>query len=340
MQNSFFDEATDLFWIFDKDHNLVDINEAALRLFHWKKNEMIGKNITEISPDVTSSGRLAIHKEVMRTGKTVVLDDIAPHPSLGKFYFRVKIFKLNDGLGIITTNVTDLKETISELETFIYKSSHDMRAPIASILGLLNLAGSNLKDIETAKQYCNIVGRETGKLDNILKKLIDTVRIRQGDKIIHLIDFEQLLDDVLNSLAYVKGFNAVKINRTISVNKKFYSDKLLLTSIFQNLIDNAVKYKKENAEDCFINIKVSLENGGIIITIRDNGIGIAEHSQKDIFNMFFRATTQASGTGLGLYTVHHCIKKLNGHIKLDSAMDIGTTFTVYLPNAKNGENEY
>jgi signal transduction histidine kinase len=257
------------------------------------------------------------------------------HPSLGNFVTRINIFKLEDGLGLTAVNISDLKEAVNELETFIYKSSHDMRSPIASILGLINVANSDVKNLETAQYYFTKIKQQANRLDNILRSLLETTRIQHGDKIIHLIDFNELIDNILESIDYMKGFDEVKITKNISSTQKFYSDKSMLISLFQNLIDNAVKYKKENIKDSFLKIAVIDENNGVKITFADNGIGIPDNLQKNIYNMFFRATSASSGSGLGLYTVKHCVKKLDGHISHESKEHVGTTFSVYLPNEKN-----
>lgn len=302
LREAFFDRTQEALAIFDKDLNFIDVNEALLQSLHFKKEQIVGKNVTEISPGIKETDRYKLYMQVLQTGTPVIIDEARMHPSLGNFISRISIFKLGEGLGLTAVNITDLKEAVDELETFVYKSSHDMRAPIASILGLINVADNEINDSKTAKQYLNIIKQQTERLDNIMRKLIDTTSIRQGNKIIHLINFHQLIEDVLKSLLYMEGFKTIRFEQNISVEQNFYSDKLLLTSLLQNIIDNAIKYKKENINNAFIKITVADQNGGIRIIVEDNGIGIIETHQKDVFKMFFRATEKASGSGLGLYT--------------------------------------
>jgi len=333
-KSKFFEEADIPFWLWDKDLNLIDVNETSLKTFRFKREDIIGKNLSEISPDSQSSGRYDLYLEVMRTGKTLTIDEVESAPGLGNFYFRLKAFKVGDGLGSVATNITYLKENIEELETFIYKSAHDMRAPVASILGLLNLTETEVKDLEEAKRFLNIIKQQTKNLDSILQKLIETTRIRKNEKVIQLIDFDTIIEEVLASLAYINGFKEIKFGKKVMVKNDFYSDKFLVVSIFQNIIDNAIKYKNLNSGTSFINITITDEAGGVKIDIADNGIGIPADLQKDIFKMFFRATDQARGSGLGLYTVNHTVKKLGGYINLNSEQGTGTTFTIYLSNEK------
>lgn len=337
LREVFFDNAQELLVIFDKDLNFIDVNQALLRMLHLKREQIVGKHISEISPGIEATERYKSYQEVIQTGKPVIIDEARMHPNLGNYVTRVSVFKVGEGLGLAVLNITDLKDAIDELETFSYKSSHDMRVPIVNILGLINLAENDIEDLEAVKHYLSTIKQQAEELDTILQKLVETTKVRQGKKNIHLIEFHQLVDNVLKSFAHIKGFNEIRIEQNISTERKFYSDKFLISCLFHNLIDNAIKYKKENIPDPFIKITIEDEEGGVKITFSDNGIGITDNLQKDVFNMFFRATNQASGSGLGLYAVKHCIKKLGGHIKLYSEEKIGTTFTVHLPNEKNSQ---
>lgn len=331
LRSTFFEEADLVISILDKNLDFIDVNQTLLKTFNFKREDIIGKNIKQISPDIETSGRLELYKEVLRTGKTHVIEEVKSHPSFGNFYFRVKIFKVGDYLGFISKDITDLKNAIEELQTFIYKSSHDMRAPIASILGLMSL-GNDAKSLEEVQELYEMGKKQMEKLDSIHKDLITSTRIQTIEKAIQNIQFKEIVDQVLDSLRFTSGFQKVIVKKNITGNQKFYSDKQLLVSLFQNLIDNAIKYKKENNPDSFVNVSVLDYNDGVKIIIADNGIGIPDNMQNDVFKMFFRGASTKSGSGLGLYTVSHTIKKLGGSIKLDSKEKIGTTFTVFIPN--------
>jgi|GEM_PF-3077148 len=334
LREAFFDNTQETLAIFDKDLNFVDANEALLRTLHLKKEQIVGKNVSEISPGIKDTERYRLYKEVLETGRPVIIDEVRLHPSLGNFVSRISVFKVGDYLGLSAVNITDLKEAVNELETFIYKTSHDMRSPIATILGLINVADFDMKNLEAAKHYLKTIRQQVVRLDTILRKLVETTRIRQGKKTIHLIDFHQIIVNVVKPLKLMSKYSEIRVEQTISTERKFYGDKLLIISLIHNLIDNSIKYKKENVKDSFVKISIEDENGGVKITVADNGIGIPANLQKNVFKMFFRATNQASGSGLGLYTVSHTVKILGGTIKLDSKENIGTTFTVYLPNEK------
>ena len=312
--------------------NFIDANENLLKELHLKRDEVIGKNVTDISPDIANTERYQIYQDVLLTGKSKTIDNIRLHPSLGNYGARICVFKVGEGLGLASLNISDLKDANDELETFIYKSSHDMRTPISSILGLVNVALNDSKNMNTAFEYLSMIKHQAERLDYILQKLFDTARIKKGEKIIYYIDFKKIIDEVQESLSTMHGFYTITFNTKINVNQKFYNDRLLIICIFQNIIDNAIKYRNQHIYNSYINISVDDENSGVKIILEDNGIGIPENIQNDVFKMFFRGTNTASGAGLGLYTVKHCIKKLNGHISLATTKDGGTAFTIFVPN--------
>ena len=124
----------------------------------------------------------------------------------------------------------------------------------------------------------------------------------------------------------------VKFNINLQTSSTILSDKFRLITILKNTISNAVKYRKQNQDDCFVNINVAEENKFIVIRVEDNGIGISEKSLPKIFDMFYRATSSVAGTGLGLYICKEMITKLGGTISIDSKLGEGTTVTIRIPS--------
>jgi len=332
----FLREAETIFLIYDKDLKLTDVSAAALKMFCLTREDLIGKNISELFPDA-EKGSEDLYREVIRNGKPIVIDEQVRKTGRESLYLRIKAFRTGDSLGMTLTNITDLRETVDELETFIYKSSHDICAPISSIRGLLNVAIAEIRDPE-AIRYFSMAKEQTERLDRTLKNLLETTKIRQEEKKIHLIDFDDKINKVIDSLSFMNGFDVIEFKKEISVAQEFYSDKPMIASVFQNLIDNAIKYKKQDIPDSFIGISITDDKEGIKIVVTDNGIGIPDEAKDNVFNMFYRATDKATGSGLGLYNVMHCIKKLNGRISLESKEAEGTTFTIHLPNEKAERN--
>jgi signal transduction histidine kinase len=334
LRAEFFDNVEIQFMLFDKDLNIIDVNESLLKQNHLDKQQLIGKHILEIAPDAEEKGLYTKYKEVIRTGKSIVIEDIVSSPKYGNQRNRIKAFKVGEGLGAAAINITELKNTIDSLELFIMQSSHDILSPIASIIGLASLALTKKDNVDDIITYCEMIKQQSLKMDAIIKELVETVRIRKTENEIEAINFTQLIDEVKESIAFVGGFSEIQFTENDLLTSKFYSDKYSVASLFQNLIDNAVKYRNKKATNPYIKITLSDDIFGIKITVSDNGIGIPENLQKNVFKMFFRGTQQKESIGLGLYTVFNIVKKLNGHITFESKEMNGTTFIIYLPTIK------
>lgn len=120
LRSLFFQEADLFLSIYDKDLNCLDVNETFIKLFRCERKDLIGKNLCEISPDLKSTGRYDLYKEVIRTGHSIVIDSMQPHPYIGNYHFRIRAFKVGDGLGLIVKDITDLVESI---ERFNYATN-------------------------------------------------------------------------------------------------------------------------------------------------------------------------------------------------------------------------
>lgn len=334
LRSSYFDHSEAQFFLLDNRLNIIDINAAVLCAYKLTKYEMIGKNIRDLLPDIKNNGRLEIYEEVMRTGNPVTLDEIKTLQNDGITYHRIKAFKVEDGLGISAINIGDLKNAVEELDDFVNKSSQDMRSPIATILGLASIAKNNTADPDSICNYLNMIKSEALKLDSTLQKLIKVSRIQQGEKVLSLIDFKNLIQNVIHSLAFVDGYENMNFKLNLHNTRNFYSEMGVLATILQNLLNNAIKYRKTELLESTVEIKVLDDGDGIVMSITDNGIGIANEDQQNIFKMFVRATNQAQGAGLGLYTVKHYIHGLGGTITVNSKLNFGTTFHIFLPNMK------
>lgn len=329
---SFFHESSEVFALFDKDLNMIAVNKAGLGLFPFPEEELIGKNFTEIVPDLLVTGRYEMYREVIRTGKTLILDDIIPHVSMGHVRLRIKAFKVDEGMGLIVTDITDLKATIEELHTFLYRSSHDMRTPVASILALVDLIREGTEDRKEMLCDLDLIAHEANRIDSILQALLENARIQEHRLDLQLISMNQFVEEVLHDFRDVEEAGELLLEVNIDCSQPFYADRLLLGSVFRNLVDNAIKYRCEKEKSPFVRIGATDTNSGVRILIADNGIGIRENLQNRLFTMFFRATERSKGTGLGLYTAKRAIKKMGGNIALISKEQAGTIITIDLPN--------
>ncbi len=224
-----------------------------------------------------------------------------------------------------------LEKTNEELDRFVYSASHDLRAPLASSLGLINI--SRISTDETEKHtYLDMMEQSLNKMDKTIQDITDNQRNARLQIETEEIHFENMIDDVLQRLKYLKHIDEVKINTNIRGEAKFFTDKIRLYVILINLISNAVKFIRFDISNPYINIFITITQEKARILVEDNGIGIAPVDLDKIFGMFFQAARESSGSGLGLYIVKETINKLNGSIKVRSKVNEGASFELILPN--------
>ena len=153
-----------------------------------------------------------------------------------------------------------------------------------------------------------------------------------------MIDFEEMLDDVIISMEYIESSKNVKIIRSIEQECEFISDKVRLNIVLSNLISNSLKYFDPQKDESFLEIKIKVNSRGALIVFEDNGIGIAHDQLDKVFKIFYRASESSYGSGLGLYIVREIVNKVGGTINVESIEGEYTRFVVFLPSRK-AENQ-
>ena len=226
----------------------------------------------------------------------------------------------------------ELKKTNQELDFFVYSVSHDLRAPLASLQGLINLAQLD-NPPEPFRNYFNMMGESVIRLDGFIKEVLDYSVNSRKELLLEPIDFEQLISETAEQLTLAENETAVlwKVEVTGQHNR-FHSDRRRLQIIFNNLLSNALKFHDFKKDQLVIEILVGISTEGTQIRVEDNGIGIATHHLDKIFNMFYRATEQNPGSGLGLYITREVVNKLAGTIQVHSEIRQYTRFIVWVPN--------
>jgi signal transduction histidine kinase len=226
----------------------------------------------------------------------------------------------------------ELKYRIEQLDTFVYRASHDIKGPLRSLMGL-SMLGAKESENKQLTSYFNHSLKTSQRLDKVLSTLLHMTRSRQSELTISQINFENLLNEITESFSFLDEFKNFKIECSVNISRNFYTDEYLLYSILQNLTENALKYRR-NTPDSFLNINVNGNEKGVTIVFKDNGKGIHKNYLDKIFEMFIRANESSTGSGLGLFIVKQYVEKLNGTIKVESEYNKGTVFTIYLANNK------
>ena len=227
----------------------------------------------------------------------------------------------------------NLEKTNTELDRFFYSTSHDLRSPLLSIKGLVNIAKNDTSDGKMHR-YLDMMTDRVEKLDLFIKDIIDYSRNTRTEVVQEDVNIIQLMEDVKENFQFLEGAEKIQFQNEIKVDKAF-TDKTRLTVILNNLISNAIKY--HNYDHINQWVKVSTHNGdsALNIVVSDNGPGISIDRQTKIFDMFYRGTERSKGSGLGLYIVKETIEKMKGSIRVESVEGEGTSFIVRLPVSSN-----
>jgi signal transduction histidine kinase len=231
---------------------------------------------------------------------------------------------------ILTKNEL-LAKTNKELDRFVYSASHDLRAPLRSLLGLIEVT-QKTQDPEEVKECFELMKDRIDNMDVFIKEIIDFSRNARLDVRRENFILLPIIKETVDNLKFAEGMEGIYVRLDIEPSLNIVSDLPRLKVVLQNLIGNAFKYHDLQKEQQEVLIKAEAEGDQIRIDIEDNGLGIAVEHQPRIFEMFYRASEKSQGSGLGLYIVRETLTKLNGSIKFHSSPGQGSRFTIWLPN--------
>lgn len=215
-----------------------------------------------------------------------------------------------------------------ELDLITHSISHDLRAPINSMMGLVNLVQLE-SDPEKQKTYVSMLQRTLNKQEKFIKEVVELSKESRQHVKSQIVELDFLVEQVINTHKHMSAAQDMKFIKHMGIHKLF-TDPHRLEIILNNLVSNAIKYHDPSKSDKFIEIKTYSGNDKIHIEVTDNGLGIHEKDISKIFDMYYMSTDREKGTGLGLYIVKEAIAKLEGRIEVKSVKGNGTTFTVIL----------
>jgi signal transduction histidine kinase len=223
-----------------------------------------------------------------------------------------------------------LVEVNKELKTFIYRASHDLRAPLSSMRGLINVAKIEQDTVQMSK-LINLMDHSAEKLDKIVIDLVETLGIRDRTLKKETLKLEEIAKELLVPYSSLERNGIIRFKIDCNCLSPVASDKAILEMVLKRIIDNAVKFHNYSVPGAHVIIKLVTSSEGAEISISDNGIGIKEELQGNVFDMFYRANNDTEGSGLGLYLAKIGVEKLGGRIMLKSIERLGTTIQINLP---------
>ncbi|NJB71448.1 PAS domain S-box-containing protein [Saonia flava] len=347
--------------IMDSERKIIEVNNRVTKVLGVTRDKMLGKTITEsgalkLKPNNTDQ-RNNLLKKLQKKGQ-IINEEVTYTLNTGKkisALISVEPFIFDDSQNFLVTIMDntsrkeaedkleaqnlELKKTNSELDRFVYSASHELRAPLTSVMGLIHITLME-EDKPELIEKLNMMGNSLKRLDNFIKDIIQYSRNSHLKVNLEKINFENLIKESLENLWYLENRSDIQIETNLNDSVDFVSDKKRISVLLDNFISNAIKYHNIEQPNPTIWIKIKTSKTKAIIEIHDNGPGIPDEHLDKIFNMFYRVSSKIMGTGIGLFIVKEIVDKLNGSIKVESKPDDGTKFIITLPNQQKKLNTY
>ncbi|MEZ4799078.1 MAG: hybrid sensor histidine kinase/response regulator [Flavobacteriales bacterium] len=231
----------------------------------------------------------------------------------------------------IDTKSEELAQANSDLEKFIYSASHDLRSPLVSIKGVIQLAKTEAIEGKAA-EYFDMIEKSVSKLDSFVQNIIHYYQNIKTEDASQIIDIEQLVSDVVNQYRSYENYDAVEIKKAINVTGDFYGDSYRLKIVLGNILANALKFIDATKTTKTLEIEVIQNVEKLLLRISDNGLGMNDESLKIVENIFNNRDNRGPGNGVGLYLVRDAVQRMNGKIQVSSTMGTGSKFIIEIPN--------
>ncbi len=322
-----------------KQEQFLDINqhtkyyEVTYSLLYNNLGKIIGA--TAISRDITETKEYEAQMRKMADQQEAMIENLARQNeelTLQEEQLRQSNLEEQKMHKLLEEEREQLTERNFELDQIIYKTSHDVRSPITSMMGLVEILKEE-KDLSRIAEYVGFLEKRIYDLDRFTKSMLNYGKAQRAELERDKIEFATMFNSCFLELQYHPNYE--KLHKKVEIKNPeipFFTDAFRLKIILSNLISNAVKYQNLYHIHSFLKINVEIQATCANIILQDNGIGIPPQYLDKVFDMFFRATDKSEGSGLGMYIVKQTLKKLGGNVKIESEMGKGTNIFIHLPN--------
>src|SRR5690606_8577232 len=298
-----------------------------------KQNQVLERTVHERTKEILAQNeQIVFHNERLREAKAIIEDQnrviSEQNDELAK---EVKKQTVN----LIQAN-TELIQHNQRLEQFAFIISHNLRAPMSRIVGLASLLDFSTDTAEVA-DIARLMSKSTQELDLIIKDLTEILGVQKtGGETFSDVHLEDVTTRALSMLETEIQQSDAVINADFSAAKSVRGITSYVESIFYNLISNAIKYRHpgRNPE---VNIVSSREDGYVLVSVTDNGLGINETHQQNLFDLYKRFHFHVDGRGIGLYLVKTQMTALGGNVEIASKEGEGTSFLLMFKNLSPNE---
>ncbi len=327
----------------NKNLELLRYSSISTELINLRESD-IGRPIHHISHNFKSENISSMIKKVLEDQK-VLRDEME---TVNGFWFQIiamPYIQSSDSTckGVIVTfiDISQLKSFQLEIEkknkkllrvnanldNFVITASHDLLAPLSNIemsINIMNLL--EIKDQELVR-FLDIINISAKKFRLLIKDMATIAKLEDENKNIEAVNIDETLQNIEWSLQTIINQTKTTIKKDLKVEELIFSKKNLRSILF-NLISNGIKFK--NKKSPRILVKSYIEQEFVVISIKDNGMGMEDIAYKRIFDIYGRLHTEVEGQGIGLYLAQKIVNASGGYIKVESEFEIGTTFFVYL----------
>lgn len=331
---------------------IVFANEAFSSMTGYKASEVLGKNPRMLQGPDSDPKVIAKIRASLEKWEPVEVEIINYRKDGQPFWSNFSIIPIADEKGWYThwisvqRNVTARKEAeaaqkrLNEelmkqnygLEQFSYITSHNLRAPVANLLSILDLMDRENPSNPFNKELIDMIEVSAHRMNETLNELIKVLKIKgETNPAVEVVKFEEVYERVLDNIGALLNEADGKIITRFKVKEMDYTSSHI-ENIMLNMLTNAIKYRSDKKE-LKIDLSTSKVEDYVVLTFKDNGLGIdLKRFQSRLFGMYQRFHNNADSRGLGLYIVHAQVQALGGKIEVDSEVGVGTTFRVYLKN--------
>ncbi|WP_295792070.1 HAMP domain-containing sensor histidine kinase [Mucilaginibacter sp.] len=244
-------------------------------------------------------------------------------------YAGIMISKLANSQKKVIEQNESLQVINAGLDKFVFNVTHDLRAPLVALIGLIDLIDEE-SDIEQIKAYILMMKESLEKQDHFINEMMLFIQSKHTDFVKKECYLASIINDVIAQNHYRNGSKQIQIYREVTLNR-IDSDALKLQVILSNLVSNAMKYCDPKKDEQWVKVKTYQQEATAIIEVEDNGLGIRQRDQERIFDKFYMSGNNKKSTGLGLYLVKDAITQMAGKIEVQSEPGIYSKFIISIP---------
>ncbi|MEM8965334.1 MAG: ATP-binding protein [Bacteroidota bacterium] len=342
--NSILRGIVDMLIIFDTDLRIKQVNQKVCELLAQPESHFLNQPLDTLFDGRKAKFIKTLKDSLLKKEQVYNLETRFKTAGSGRLPVTVSLSTLRNnreciGYVLIAKDLKQiqltsdaLRQKNDELKTLVYRVSHDLKGPLASMQGLLQVIEQTETDLPTLNYYISLIKQSADKLHSTLMGLLE-IGIADRTKLdVQKFDVADCIYDVINSLSNYPNREKVEITLEANTSVRFTSSEKLFRSIFQNLVENSIKYHRYRNNTPYIKINAKPWRGGIDIMVKDNGAGMNKAVLDRAFDMFYRGNHTSSGSGLGLFIVKSNIEKLGGELKIKSKPNQGTEVKLYLPS--------